>query len=229
MDTEPREDSPSPKSEAAYERLKQLVIHGRIRPGRHLVVHEVADQLGIGITPTRDGMVQLSAEGFLLRDNNHGFSTKEFRIDEQQEILTLCCIFLSYALRAAGDRVPVQLLSGLAALENAPAQSPEDAELVAMRIKEMYLEAARASGNDVLYAQCRIMVDRSHLVRKIDLQMGNAGRLTIDDLRAIGVAMANGDPERAVAAAQAVLSRRIERMPLLIREANFIASEASFP
>lgn len=224
-----REEGPARKSEAAYEQLKHLVVNGQVRPGRHLVAHEVADKLGISATPVREAMVRLASEGLLDRDTSHGFSTKEFRVEEQRQILTMCCIALSYALRAAGSRVSEQLVRDLADLKAAPAATLEEAALVAGRIRDLYLETARASGNDVLHQHCRIMVDRSHLIRMIDLKMGDPGQETVRGLRAVGAALSSGDPEAAVAAAQEVLARRMERLPLLVREANYIAFESNFP
>lgn len=225
----PREDGPTRKSDAAYETLKALLINGGVRPGRHLVLYELAEYLKIGETPLRDAMMRLVAEGLLARDGNSGFSTKEFRIEEQRQILELCDIMLTHAVRHSGDRVSDQLLIDLAELENVPAASLEEAARLANQIREMYLEITRAAGNDVMRDQCRIMVDRSHMVRMIDLQMAEAGNHTIDDLREFGVAMAAGQIERAVATIKAILARRVGRLPLLVREANFVASEASFP
>ncbi|WP_197707343.1 GntR family transcriptional regulator [Sphingobium sp. LB126] len=229
MTTAPREDVPTRKSDAAYETLKGLVLNGRIRPGRHLVLYDLAEHLKIGETPLRDAMLRLATEGLLARDNSSGFSTKEFRVDEQRQILELCDLMLTHAVLNAGDRVSGQLLTDLAELENAPAATIEEAAQLAGRIRDMYLEIARAAGNDVLRDQCRVMVDRSHMVRMLDLQIGESGRHTIDDLREFGVAMAAREVEQAVASVKAILGRRIDRLPLLVKEANFLASDASFP
>lgn len=229
MNAGTREDAPARKSEIAYERIKALLISGGIRPGRHLATGEVAEWLGISATPTRDAMVRLACEGLLEYDPSHGFYTKEYRVEENRQIIAMLDVNLVYGLRTARGRIPDGLLIGLAGLQDAAATSPEGIEGVAARIREMYLEVARAAGNDVLRETCRILVDRSHLIRVLDIQIGDAGRQTIDDLRAMGAAMAEGNIEGTVAVAQAILSRRIERLPLLVKEANFIASEATFP
>lgn len=229
MTTAPREDVPTRKSDTAYETLKALLVHGRIRPGRHLVLYELAEFIKVGETPLRDAMMRLAAEGLLVRDSSTGFSTKEFRVDEQRQILELCELMLTHAVRNSVDRVSEQLLTDLADLENAPATTVEEAAQLAGRIRDMYLEIARAAGNDVLRDQCRIMVDRSHMVRMVDLQMGEAGKHTIEDLREFGAAMAARQVDRAVSTVRSLLARRVERLPLLVKEANFVASEASFP
>jgi len=223
-----RDDSPARKSETAYEKLKELAISGQIRPGRHLIAQDIAEHLGISVTPLRDAMVRLAVEGFLDHENRHGFYSKEFRVEEQRQILDMCELLLAQGLRAAEGNIPEHLLRACAELEAVPVDPANGAPLAA-RVKQIYLEITRAAGNDVLYDTFRIMVERSHRMRILDLQIESAARETIDDLRTVGVAMAAKDSERAVGVVRAVFGRRGERMPLLVREANFIASEVKFP
>lgn len=204
-------------------------MNGQVRPGKHLNVQELADQLQIGVTPLRDAMVRLSTEGFLSRENTYGFSTKELRIEEERQLLEMCDILLTAGLRIAGNRMSTEIRAALAELQDAPARTVEDALNLAACIRDMYLDVARAAGNDIMVNCSRVLVDRSHLIRTLDLQMEEAGGKTIEDLRTIGIAMTSGDAERAVAATRSILGRRVERLPVLVKEANFIASQATFP
>jgi DNA-binding GntR family transcriptional regulator len=224
-----REDGPFKKSDAAYEQLKQLVVTGQARPGKHLNAQEVAELLGISVTPLRDAMVRLATEGFLNRESSYGFSTKEMRIEEERQIIEVCDIHFSAGLRISGGRASDHVRAYLAELTDNGARTIEEAMEVAGRIREMYLDVARASGNEILLTNTRVLVDRSQLVRTLDLQLEEPGGKLIEDLRAIGAAMSSGDPESAVEATHRILNRRIERLPLLVKEANFIASQASFP
>lgn len=224
-----REDGPSKKRDAAYDLVKQLLMAGQMRPGKHLVVQELADLLQIGVTPLRDALVRLSAEGFLSREDTYGFSTKELRVEEERQILEMCDITLSAGLRIAGDRMSQEVRASLIELHDVPGRTVEDALVLAGRVRDMYLDVGRAAGNEIMVNLSRVLVDRSHLVRMLDLQMEEAGSRTIEDLRTIGIAMSQGDPERAVAATKAILGRRIERLNVLVKEANFIASQATFP
>jgi DNA-binding GntR family transcriptional regulator len=47
-----------------YERLRQLIIQGRLAPGARLVELDLADLLGVSRTPVREAMVRLVQEGF---------------------------------------------------------------------------------------------------------------------------------------------------------------------
>lgn len=51
--------------ENAYAQLKQALIGGRMRPGERVTVRGVASALGISITPAREAVTKLIAEGAL--------------------------------------------------------------------------------------------------------------------------------------------------------------------
>ena len=50
----------------AYERLRELIIRGRLAPGTRVVETEVATRLGVSRTPVREAIQRLHREGFLV-------------------------------------------------------------------------------------------------------------------------------------------------------------------
>lgn len=63
-----REDStssPKNRSEAAYLRLRDLIVEGRIAPGKRLVETEIAERLDISRTPVRSALQRLEQEGYI--------------------------------------------------------------------------------------------------------------------------------------------------------------------
>ncbi len=51
----------------AYGSLRSALMAGRLAPGQRIVLREMADQLGISLTPVRDAVNRLVAEGALER------------------------------------------------------------------------------------------------------------------------------------------------------------------
>ncbi|HWL39213.1 MAG TPA: GntR family transcriptional regulator [Gemmatimonadaceae bacterium] len=49
-----------------YERLRTLIIRGRIAPGTRVVEKDIADRLGVSRTPAREALLRLFQEGFLI-------------------------------------------------------------------------------------------------------------------------------------------------------------------
>lgn len=55
--------------DGAYGSLRAALMGGRLAPGQRIVLRDMADQLGISLTPVRDAVNRLVAEGALVRGN----------------------------------------------------------------------------------------------------------------------------------------------------------------
>lgn len=55
--------------DGAYGSLRSALMGGKLAPGQRIVLREMADQLGISLTPVRDAVNRLVAEGALERGN----------------------------------------------------------------------------------------------------------------------------------------------------------------
>jgi DNA-binding GntR family transcriptional regulator len=51
---------------AAYQQLRDLIVHGRLAPGSRLVEVELAERLGTSRTPVREALQRLQHEGFIV-------------------------------------------------------------------------------------------------------------------------------------------------------------------
>lgn len=51
---------------SVYERLRNLIIRGRLAPGTRLVENDIALRLGVSRTPAREAIIRLYREGFLV-------------------------------------------------------------------------------------------------------------------------------------------------------------------
>jgi len=54
------------KNVAAYEKLRQDIIKGRLKPGQRIVMGELAKKLGASETPVREAMRRLESEGYVI-------------------------------------------------------------------------------------------------------------------------------------------------------------------
>ena len=53
--------------------LRQALIEGRLEPGTRLVTRELADKLGMSITPVREALVRFAASGILTAEPSQSF------------------------------------------------------------------------------------------------------------------------------------------------------------
>ncbi|MCV6596341.1 MAG: GntR family transcriptional regulator [Mangrovicoccus sp.] len=65
-----------------YEQIKSLILFGDYLPGHAVTIHGVSNRLGVGITPIRESMRRLNAEGALVSHENRRVSVP--KMDDQR-------------------------------------------------------------------------------------------------------------------------------------------------
>lgn len=56
--------------DSVYDRLRTLIVRGKLAPGSRLVEAELAQRLGVSRTPVRAGLIKLQQEGYVLPIGN---------------------------------------------------------------------------------------------------------------------------------------------------------------
>lgn len=51
---------------SAYQRLRELIVRGRLAPGTRIIESDVAERLGVSRTPARSAMQRLQQEGYVV-------------------------------------------------------------------------------------------------------------------------------------------------------------------
>jgi DNA-binding GntR family transcriptional regulator len=74
-----REDEDNGSS--VYDRLRDDIIHGRVKPNERLKVSELASRMGTSTNPVREALQQLRGEGFVVMTPNRGARVRP--IDEE--------------------------------------------------------------------------------------------------------------------------------------------------
>ena len=62
----PRSTRKRARPQQVYERLRELIIDGRLAPGSRIVETDVAERLGVSRTPVRGALQRLQQEGYVL-------------------------------------------------------------------------------------------------------------------------------------------------------------------
>jgi DNA-binding GntR family transcriptional regulator len=87
-------DSGSPTSGLAshdrlYRTLRQQIMHGELPPGQALTLRGLAEKFGMSMTPAREALRRLSAEGALTMSASGRVSTPELSNDRIEELAAL--------------------------------------------------------------------------------------------------------------------------------------------
>lgn len=104
---------PNTKKDYAYNLLRQAIISGELKPGEIFKLAELSDQYGVGITPVREALIVLEAEGFIHSLPRTGFVVSPVSVQEILEIFHLRFVLEVEAIDLAVDRMPGYALVGL--------------------------------------------------------------------------------------------------------------------
>ncbi|MFJ7949708.1 GntR family transcriptional regulator [Streptomyces sp. NPDC096354] len=126
--------STSTKGEAAYHALRNAIRDGSLAPGERLTLTALSRDLGMSLTPVREALRRLSAQGLVEHQPNRGTVVAEYTRERAQEI---------YRLRLALEPLAVEL-----AAQNATAA---DKERISTALRAC--EAAVAEGRTVDFPQ----------------------------------------------------------------------------
>jgi DNA-binding GntR family transcriptional regulator len=76
-----------PAHEAIYRRLRDQILFGEIAPGQALTIQGVADRLNAGMTPVREAIRRLTAEGALVFQGNRRVCVPQLTAADISEII----------------------------------------------------------------------------------------------------------------------------------------------
>lgn len=107
--------SATTRSDEVYERLRDEIVRGFIRPNERLVEVDLAERLGVSRTPVRESLKRLAAEG-LIHGGRHHLVVREHAPDEIREIYEARAALEGYAARLAAQRATSAELAQIAAL-----------------------------------------------------------------------------------------------------------------
>jgi len=104
------------KEEQVADFLREGIISGMFPRGSRLKQAEIAERLQLSITPVREALKLLEAEGYVIGDSYRGASVVPFDASASEEVLELRMLLESRLLRGAADKATAQDFSELRAL-----------------------------------------------------------------------------------------------------------------
>ncbi len=72
---------------SAYEAIRHDIIEGKLHPGEKLQFDALRERYGIGISPIREALSSLQAEGWVGREEQRGYRVAEVSEDELIELV----------------------------------------------------------------------------------------------------------------------------------------------
>lgn len=84
-----RPDPASAAHDSVYRALRSRIMYGEIGPGQALTIRGIAETFGVSMTPARETVRRLTAEGALIMSSSGRVSTPELSNDRIEELAAL--------------------------------------------------------------------------------------------------------------------------------------------
>ncbi|HVY16960.1 MAG TPA: GntR family transcriptional regulator [Rhodopila sp.] len=191
------------KEHQVAELLREKIIAGSVVRGQKLKQAELAKMLNVSITPVREALRLLEAEGYVHVSSHRGAIVAPFQIDQVEELFDLRMTLEGKLTTAAARRISPADLEGLVALN-------ENIRVAAARNAREDTRGSNFRFHFRLY-ECAGMPHTLEFVRVLwakypfDLLGSIPGRppRVVDEHAALLAALKERDPRKAVKAMQA--------------------------
>jgi DNA-binding GntR family transcriptional regulator len=203
---------PAQLERRVYERLRDEIVSGDLRPGEQLVEARIATELGVSKTPVREALIRLQRDGLVEIEPYRGARVLEPSADDVREILELRALIECEIARDLARRRPQDVIDALEAsiADSKEALDAGDTHRLLDDLIEFSDLLAGACGNSRMV---KLLLD----LRSVLLLIGNTslrapGReeRSIAEHERIVAALRLGDPDAAARETEAHI-RSIER------------------
>ena len=99
--------------EAVYRALKVMIMHGELEPGQSVTIRGLASKFGVSMTPARDAVRRLSAEGALSISSTGRVGTPELSNERIEELASIRALLEPELASRALPRAHLNLLERL--------------------------------------------------------------------------------------------------------------------
>ncbi|MGE5219601.1 MAG: GntR family transcriptional regulator [Chloroflexota bacterium] len=157
-------------SARVYNQIKNLILCNEIMPGQKLHHQQLGERLGVSRTPVREALTRLVQEGYVSFLPNRGFTCKEIRMQEAEELYELREALEAFAVEKATATVTDAALRHLREKMNAYGRDVQN-RFTRERLvydQDVHLEIASLTGNEILKNTLNHVFERIVLKRRTD-------------------------------------------------------------
>jgi DNA-binding GntR family transcriptional regulator len=157
-------------SARVYQQIKHLILCNEVMPGQKLHHQELSERLGVSRTPVREALTRLVQEGYVSFLPNRGFTCKEIRMQEAEELYELREAVEAFAVEKAIENLTAPALDRLRKKIELYGKDVENrfTRERLMYDQEVHLEIADLAGNETLKNTLHHLFERIVLKRRTD-------------------------------------------------------------
>ncbi|GHA61060.1 GntR family transcriptional regulator [Amylibacter ulvae] len=110
---EPRRENVTPSHELVYRSLRSSIMHGEMAPAQSVTIRGIANTYGVSMTPAREAVRRLSAEGALQISSTGRVSTPALTNERIEELASIRALMEPEMASRALPRVHLNLIERL--------------------------------------------------------------------------------------------------------------------
>jgi DNA-binding GntR family transcriptional regulator len=157
-------------SARVYQQIKHLILCNEIMPGQKLHHQQLSERLGVSRTPVREALTRLVQEGYVSFLPNRGFTCKEIRMQEAEELYELREALEAFAVEKAVENLTDSALKQLRNKINSYGRDVQN-RFTRERLvydQEVHLNIAQLAANETLEKMLSHVFERIVLKRRTD-------------------------------------------------------------
>jgi len=196
-------------SARVYNQIKQLILCNEIMPGQKLHHQELSERLGVSRTPVREALTRLVQEGYVSFLPNRGFTCKEIRIQEAEELYDLREALEAFAVEKAIAKLTQASLDQLRKKMSSYGRDVQK-RFTRERLvydQDVHMQIIRLAGNETLTNTLSHVFERIVLKRRTDGLYDPARGLTAHEEH---MRLLDAMQQRNVSAAVAIIREHIQ-------------------
>lgn len=191
---------------SVYDMLRDDILSGELEPGEKLRVEFLRERYGVGNSPVREALNRLSADGWVIREDQKGFSVSTVSKDDLLELIKTRCwleeIALRESIRLGGDQWEEAIVLAFHRLSRAPRSASETAYVRNPDWENLHrtfhMSLIAACESRWLYGFCEQLSDRADRYRQLAARVAYSKRNELEEHRAIMDAAVNRRADEAV-------------------------------
>lgn len=110
-------DRKVPSHEVTYARLRDMILYGHLAPGQPVTIQGLIQDLGAGMTPVREAIRRLTAEGALLPQGNRRVAVPPMTLSMLEQVAFARLTIEPKLAELAAAHVTPALIAGLEAAD----------------------------------------------------------------------------------------------------------------
>ena len=196
------------KGEAVYRELARRILDGTLEPGSSVNQEALAAQLGVSITPLREAVRRLDAEGLVIVEPNRSLTIAPLSVHEVRELYAVRLQLDPFAAGLAAINASAETVDRIAAMAVRKTEETTRGRMLANR--EFHRTIYRASANRTLGDLLDRLWDQTDRYRLIALRAEGHERKAEREHKLIAAAIRSRDAALATELMRAHVAATLE-------------------